>query len=111
MVTKPRLRESDQADTPHNYIIIAKLSDLSDLGETNLTRCLNTLGRFGEAMPGVYVLQSTTKLSTIQKTLQTATTESDKVLVVDATANRLGWFNLGSEADIHLRSVWDKKLD
>ncbi len=105
---QPKRRASDRTEAPHNYIIISRLTGM---GETGLLQRLNTFGSFGQAMTGVYVLRSSTKLSVIQQTLQQATTARDEVLIVDATANRLGWFNLGPEADIHLRSVWDKKID
>jgi len=107
-LTKPKRRESDQSDTPQNYIIVSRLTGA---GENSLVQSLNTFGSFGEAMPGVYVLRSKTKLSVIQQRLQTLTQERDRILIVNATTNRLGWFNLGPEADVHLRSVWDKKLD
>lgn len=105
---KPTRRAEDQAETPHNYIIISRLTGV---GQEVIIRQLNQLGSFGEAMPGVYVLRTKTKLSALQKSLNAVTTARDSVLIVDATSNRLGWFNLGPEADIHLRAVWDKKLE
>lgn len=107
-MVKPKRRKNDQGNSPHNYIIVSKLTGA---GESKLVHALNTFGSFGEAMPGVFVLRSNTKLSVIQKNLHDLTQERDKILIVDATANRLGWFNLGPEADVHLKSVWDKKLD
>lgn len=104
----PKSRTSDKTETPHNYIIISRLTGT---GEASLLQRLNTFGSFGQAMPGVYVLRSKAKLSVIQQTLQRATTARDELLIVDATANRLGWFNLGPEADVHLRSIWDKQIN
>lgn len=98
--------EGDQGDKPHNYIIITRLAG----GDEPILHKINSLGSFGEAMPGVYVLRSKVKLSAIQQSLNSLAGERDRVLIVDATANRLGWFHLGPEADIHLRSVWDKKI-
>lgn len=105
---KPKTEDSPKANAAHNYIIISRLNGT---GESTLVRHLNTLGSFGEAMPGVYVLRSLIKLSALQKNLKALTHESDKLLIVDASSNRLGWFNLGPEADIHLSAIWDKKMD
>jgi len=99
--------EEDRPDTPHNYIIITKLSG-GDGASQALMQAINSFGSFGEAMPGIFVLRSKVKLSTIQKALNAAVSSKDRVLIVDATSNRLGWFNLGPEADVHLRSIWDK---
>jgi len=99
--------KKDNPDTSHNYIIITKLSG-GDGASQALMQAINSFGSFGEAMPGTFVLRSKVKLSAIQKGLNAAVSERDRVLIVDATSNRLGWFNLGPEADIHLRSIWDK---
>ena len=107
-LSQPKRRASDQTEAPHNFIIISRLTGM---GEDSLIKRLNTLGSFGIAMTGVYVLRSSTKLSVLQNALQQVTGARDEVLIVDATADRLGWFNLGPEADVHLRSVWDKKVD
>lgn len=107
ILAQPKRRESDQDDSPNNYLIISRLSGMA---QTGLMQLLNSFGNFGEALPGVYVLRSKTKLSSLQKALKQNTTERDKILIVNATTNRLGWFNLGPEADIHLRSVWDKDI-
>lgn len=99
---------ASEPDTPaHNYIVIVRLKSENRA----LIQLLNNFGKFGEAMPGIYVLRSRTRLSVIQKALSAALSARDQVLIVDATADRLGWFNLGPEADIHLRSVWDKKAE
>lgn len=108
VLEQPKRRQGDQSGTPHNYTIISQLKGES---ETKLVQCLNAFGSFGEAMPGVYVLRSKAKLSTLQKGLKAATQSLDRVLIVNATMNKLGWFNLGPAADAHLRSIWDKDLD
>ena len=90
---------------PHNYLVITRLSAG---GNDTLMHTLNNLGSFGEAMPGVYVLRSASRLAKIQSMLRKLTGARDKVLIVDASTNRLGWFNLGPEADVHLRSIWEK---
>lgn len=107
-ISQPRGQADGKTEASHNFIIISRLAGM---GEDNLVKRLNTLGSFGIAMTGVYVLRSSVKLSALQQALQQATGARDEVLIVDATADRLGWFNLGPEADVHLRSVWDKKDD
>lgn len=115
-VLQPVLREAlqskqasanDSNGEPHNFLVISKLA----AGDHKLTGVLNRLGHFGEALPGVFLLSSSVKLSAIQQALNRELDERDRVLIVDATTNRLGWFNLGPEADVHIRSIWDKKAE
>lgn len=87
----------------HNYLIITRFSTESD---TVIVQALNGLGTFGEAMPGVFILSSEARLSTLQTTLRARLGSTDQLLIVDATDNRLGWFNLGPEADVQLKSIW-----
>ena len=100
--------DDDHSEAPRNYVVIAQLA-----GSTNdeLARQLNAYGSFGETLPGVYLLRSRTRLSLIQKGLQSITNIRDRVLIVDATNDRLGWFNLGPESDVYMRTIWDKKID
>ena len=101
-------RQEEKPGTPHNFIIVTKLSGGHGASQA-LMQTINSFGSFGETMPGIFVLRSKAKLSTIQQRLNAAVSARDRVLIVDATSNRLGWFNLGPEADVHLRSIWDKK--
>ncbi len=98
---------SDRAEEPANFIIVTRLAGSA---ERAVTQALNELGAFGEAIPGVYLLRSHARLSRIRDRLQTLTDLQDKVLIVDATHDRLAWFNLGPEADIHIHAVWDKDV-
>lgn len=91
-------------DTAHNYLVVARFSIESDL---SIVQALNNLGTFGEAMPGVFILRSKQRLSEVQKVLRARLGTHDQLLVVDATTNRLAWFNLGPEADVHLKTTWD----
>lgn len=92
---------------PQNYLIVCRLSQTP---EARFVSAMNTLGNFGEAMPSVYLLRSTLKLAAVQQSLREIVSDSDQVVIVNATMNRLGWFNLGMEADVHVRSIWDKPV-
>ena len=90
-----------------NYVVFAKLS--AD-HEPALVEVLNRLGTFADVMTGVYVLRSTLKLATVQKAIRMDISSETPVLIVNASTDRLAWFNLGPEADDHLQHVWDKTL-
>ena len=90
--------------TPANLVIIAQL-----LGDDRaLIDALNQLGSFGEAMPGVFLLRSSARLPDIHTRLTTVAREGEKIMIVDASNNRLAWLGLGEDTDEHIRAVWRK---
>ena len=91
-------------DTQSNFVIIAYLLE----GDRELVELLNRIGSFGEAMPGVFLLRSGLKLSEIQSELHEIASCEEKIMIVDASHNRLAWLGLGPDANAHMKSVWDK---
>lgn len=108
---KEALRPSSQpetADEASNYLIIAKLSGT---GETQLVSAMNRLGKFAEIMPGVWALRSSVKHARLREQLNQTITSADQVMIANASTGRLAWLNLGPEADVHIRRVWNADLD
>ncbi|WP_084419986.1 hypothetical protein [Henriciella litoralis] len=104
-----RTQESETtAAEVSNYLIIARLTGT---GEMQLISVLNRLGKFAEIMPGVWALRSSIKQNKLREKLQATIVSGDQVMIANATSGRLAWLNLGPEADVHIRSVWDAKLD
>lgn len=99
-------RKEDTAD-PSNYLVIAKLTGT---GRMQLMGTLNRLGTFAEVMPGVWALRSGARQSRVRERLQATVTSGDQVMIANASTGRLAWLNLGPEADVHIRRVWDAAL-
>ncbi len=91
-----------------NYLIIARLSGTGDM---QLISAINRLGSFAEVMPGVYALRSRMRQNKLRERIQQTVASSDQIMIANATTGRLAWLNLGPEADIHIRRVWDSDLD
>lgn len=98
---------ADAEDVAANYLVIAKLSGT---GQMQLMGALNRLGKFAEVMPGVWALRSEAKQSRVRERLQATITTGDQVMIANASTGRLAWLNLGPEADVHIRRVWDADL-
>ena len=105
--TGSRPIEETEAE-PANYLIAAHLSGT---GEMQMMGALNRLGTFAEVMPGVWILRSKARQSRVRARLQETVGQADQVMIANATTGRLAWLNLGPEADVHIRQVWDAKLD
>lgn len=93
---------------PSNYLIITKLDATGDM---QFISAINRLGSFAEIMPGVFALRSRIKQNKLRERLQQTVASSDQLMIANASTGRLAWLNLGPEADIHIRRVWDAKLD
>ena len=108
---KEALRPSGQQEAVEevsNYLIIAKLTGT---GEIQLVSVLNRLGTFAEIMPGVWALRSSVKQARLRDQLNQTVTSADQVMIANASTGRLAWLNLGPEADVHIRRVWNADLD
>ena len=98
------VRERVPDDEPQNYMVVTSLKGIAP---HEFTSALNVLGRFAEVMPGTWVLRSRERPAIIRKTLNSVIEISDKVMIMNATTGRLAWFNLGPDADVHIRKIWD----
>ncbi|MEM9669879.1 MAG: DUF4339 domain-containing protein [Pseudomonadota bacterium] len=97
--------DSEETGTTANYVIT---TDLKRTSEVDLIICLNGLGEFTSVLPGTFVLSSPRRLHDVQKTISAATTLDDQIIIVNASTGRLGWLNIGTDTDIHLRELWAK---
>ena len=71
---------------------------------------LRRLGAVAEINPGMFLLRTQRTAGVVRNTLSQMLGRGDKLLVLDATRNRLAWFNLGPETDAHIREVWNAPL-
>ncbi|MEM7660786.1 MAG: hypothetical protein AAF292_00950 [Pseudomonadota bacterium] len=93
-----------QTGAVSNYLIATQLARTSDV---DLIVCLNSLGKFASVFPGTFILSSRHRLRDVQKALNDAVTLDDQLIIVNATSGRLGWLNIGTDTNIHLKEIWD----
>ncbi len=108
--------QTDAAEMPapvqaSNFIIISRIDADTPLeSRAALSRSLNGLGRFAEAMPGIFVLRAKMRLPDVRRTIGEVAGDM-RILIVEAREGRLGWLGLGPDADRHIRKVWNSELD
>lgn len=69
-----------------------------------------TLEGFGfvcELSSTLWLLRTRHSASTIRNALSQLLKPGDRFVVVDATRDRLAWFNLGPEVDVRIAQVWN----
>ena len=66
------------------------------------------MGAVCEMRPGFWVLRTPYSVGVIRNTLSQTLERGDRFVVVDASRDRLAWFNLGPEVDVKINQVWNK---
>ena len=71
---------------------------------------LTSLGRICELAPGLWILRTRLSAGVVRNTLSQTLEHGDRFVVIDATRDRLAWFNLGPETDVRIGKVWNSPL-
>jgi len=97
---------AEEAPSASNFVIITEL-------KTAAAPAIHaTLQKFGEAYRlngSVWLLRASQTAATIRNELTQLVGRTDSLFVVDTTQGRSAWFNMGPEADAHIRAVWNKR--
>jgi hypothetical protein len=78
---------------------------------TAFTTALKSLGAMCELGPGLWMVRTRFSVGVIRNTLSQTLERGDRFVVIDATRDRLAWFNLGPEVDVRIGRVWNAPLE
>jgi hypothetical protein len=73
----------------------------------------DTLASLGLAVPvaqGLWLMRTRHTSSVIRNMVSQKLKAGDRLFVLDATRDKLAWFNLGPVADVRVREVWNAAL-
>jgi hypothetical protein len=68
---------------------------------------LESMGRICEMAPGLWLVRTSHSAGVLRNTLSQTLERGDRFVVIDATRDRLAWFNLGPEKDVRISQVWN----
>ncbi len=71
---------------------------------------LETLGNVCHLAPGLWLVRTQHSAGVLRNTLSQTLEKGDRFVVIDATHDRLAWFNLGPETDVRIGRVWNGPL-
>lgn len=71
---------------------------------------LESMGFVADLAPGLWLLRTRHSAGVVRNTLSQTLEKGDRFVVVDATRDRLAWFNLGPEVDVRIGKVWNGPL-
>lgn len=72
---------------------------------------LERMGRVAELAPGFWLLRSPFSAGVIRNTLSQTLERGDRFVVIDATRDRLAWYNMGPGVDVAIREIWNAPID
>ncbi|MBI1187294.1 MAG: DUF4339 domain-containing protein [Alphaproteobacteria bacterium] len=96
------------AHEPGNLFVFAEIHSGA---WTQFLAALEAMGRIAELAPGFWILRTRLSAGAVRNTLSQTLASGDRFVVVDATRDRLAWFNMGPGPEVAIRDVWNGDLD
>jgi hypothetical protein len=97
----PRIREVHKGRV--RYLV---WTQVSSAGGDRVEATLRGLGAIAEIDAGFWALQTDLSVTSVRNAVAAVLGKGDRLLVVDATHDRISWLNLGPEADTRLKLLW-----
>lgn len=88
-----------------NFLIIF---EMKTRGSNKLEEAIAKLGTAARIASNVWILNGPYTAATLRNKLIEHFGKTDSLFLVDATRDKLAWFNFGPEADAHFRRVWKR---
>lgn len=86
-----------------NFVVI-----LEDKGRADVDNVILNLGRAYKLSRTVWLISTTYSAAAIRNHLTQYLGRADRLFIVDATRDKLAWYNYGTDADARIRSVWHR---
>jgi hypothetical protein len=77
---------------------------------TGFMAALESIGSVCDLAPGLWLVRTPFSAGIVRNALSQTLERGDRFVVVDATRDRLAWFNLGPEVDVRIAKVWNGPL-
>jgi hypothetical protein len=101
----PRVEEIEEREEPEagNFVLIF---DVKSRGHGKLEEDIMNMGRSVKILPGIWLLNGPYTAGSIRNQLLHHFGTLDSFFIIDASRDKLAWFNLGPEVDSQIRQVW-----
>jgi hypothetical protein len=99
----PKLDPGETEVPVCNYFLAARLM----AGNERFERVLRDAGKMTRVAGDMWVLRSRLTVQQLRNQLTMIMKPHEHFVIVNASKDRLAWFNIGVEADIGVRGVWD----
>jgi len=68
---------------------------------------LESVGLVVDMAPGLWLVRTRQSAGVVRNMLSQTLQQGDRFIVIDASRDRLAWFNLGPEVDVRIKDVWN----
>jgi hypothetical protein len=100
-----RVEEPQERDEPENSNFVL-IFDVKSRGHGKLEEDIMNMGRSVKILPGIWLLHGPYTAGNIRNQLLHHFGTLDSFFIIDASRDKLAWFNLGPEVDSQIRQVW-----
>jgi hypothetical protein len=108
MANMRREAANDESGSAANVVVFAEIASGAS---TAFMASLEGMGHICELRPGFWLLRTHYSVGVLRNTLSQTLERGDRFVVVDASRDRLAWFNLGPEIDVRLARVWNAPIE
>ena len=89
-----------------NFLVVA---ELRGTGTGAIQSAIQKLGDCYRLTSSVWLLRSARTAGSVRNELTPCLGRQDSLFVVDTCQSKTAWFNLGPDADAHIRKVWSRE--
>lgn len=100
-----RVEEPQEREEPENSNFVL-IFDVKSRGHGKLEEDIMNMGRAVKILPGIWLLHGPYTAGSIRNQLLHHFGTLDSFFIIDASHDKLAWFNLGPEVDSQIRQVW-----
>jgi hypothetical protein len=100
-----RTEEPEEREEPENSNFVL-IFDVKSRGHGKLEEDIMNMGRSVKILPGIWLLNGPYTAGNIRNQLLHHFGTLDSFFIIDASRDKLAWFNLGPEVDSTIRQVW-----
>jgi hypothetical protein len=104
------LRTPTPANDPVEAANVFVHAEIASRASMTVVGALEEMGTVCDLGPGLWLLRTRYSAGVVRNTLSQALGTGDRLVVVDATRDRLAWFNLGPGTDARISKVWNGPL-
>ena len=97
-------KAANDAEEAANVFVHAEIFSGASMG---FVAALESMGRICDLAPSLWLLRTSHSAGVVRNTLSQTLERGDRFVVIDATRDRLAWFNLGPETDVRISKVWN----
>lgn len=90
------------------FLVMAEIQSEGAMGFLKALQSFGTAQRIGDT---VWLLRSASGVEQLRNALSQSLDRQDRLFILDSSANKTAWFNIGADLDNRIRELWDEEED